>query len=177
TSRTNTQFALTANCTFMRPITPSSRASATVCRRMSVCTAASSEYGGSEQALSPECTPARSMCSMMPPITTSRPSLTASTSTSTASSRNWSMRTGCAGETHGQAERRLPPELDDDTARILPADQGDRIFERQRLEVELVRRVVVGAHGLGVAVDHDRLEAVIPKCQGRMDAAVVELDP
>ena len=30
-----------------------------------------SEYGGSEHAESPECTPACSMCSMMPPITTS----------------------------------------------------------------------------------------------------------
>ena len=33
-----------------------------------------SEYGGSEQALSPEWTPACSMCSMMPPITTRSPS-------------------------------------------------------------------------------------------------------
>ena len=43
-------------------------------------------------------TPARSMCSMMPPITTCVPSLTASQSTSIASSRNWSISTGCSGE-------------------------------------------------------------------------------
>ena len=79
-------------------MTPSSRASATVWRRISACTSASIEYGGSEQALSPECTPARSMCSMMPPMTTSVPSLTASTSTSMASSRNWSISTGCSGD-------------------------------------------------------------------------------
>ena len=43
TSRTNTRFALTANCTFMRPTTPSSRASATVYRRISAWASASSE--------------------------------------------------------------------------------------------------------------------------------------
>ena len=43
TSRTKTHFALTANWTFMRPTTQSSRASATVCRRISSCTSASIE--------------------------------------------------------------------------------------------------------------------------------------
>ena len=40
--------------------------------------------GGSEQAESPECTPACSMCSMTPPISTFLPSQIASTSTSIA---------------------------------------------------------------------------------------------
>ena len=44
---------------------------ATVCRRSSSCSSGDSEYGGSEHAESPECTPACSMCSMMPPMTTS----------------------------------------------------------------------------------------------------------
>src|SRR6056297_3097923 len=58
-----------------------------------------SENGGSEQLESPECTPACSMCSMMPPMTTILPSLTASTSTSIAWSRKRSSRTGESFET------------------------------------------------------------------------------
>ena len=46
-----------------------------------------SEWGGSEQAESPEWMPASSMCYMMPAMKTSSPSQTASTSTSTASDR------------------------------------------------------------------------------------------
>ena len=46
-----------------------------------------SEYGGNEQAESPECTPACSICCMMLPISTSSPSQMASTSTSTAPER------------------------------------------------------------------------------------------
>ncbi len=92
TSRMNTSSFFTANCTFIKPTTPSSRASAFACRRTSSSTASDSDSVGNEQALSPECTPARSMCSMMPPMTTSLPSLTASTSSSIASSRNLSTR-------------------------------------------------------------------------------------
>ena len=54
-------------------------------------------WGGSTQALSPECTPACSMCSMMPATRQLWPSATASTSTSVASSRNLSMRMGWSG--------------------------------------------------------------------------------
>ena len=56
-------------------------------------------FGGSEQPESPECTPACSMCSMMPPIRTSSPSHTASTSTSMATSRKRSSSTGLSLET------------------------------------------------------------------------------
>ena len=61
---------------------------------ISSCSSADSENGGSEHAESPECTPACSMCSMMPPMTTSVPSQTASTSTSIASFRKRSSSTG-----------------------------------------------------------------------------------
>jgi hypothetical protein len=87
-----------ANCTFMSPQTPSSRAMAMVWMRISSWSSRLSDQGGSEHALSPECTPAASMCSMMPPITTSFPSQIASTSTSIAWSRNLSISTGCSGE-------------------------------------------------------------------------------
>ncbi|MND06247.1 hypothetical protein D3C83_275170 [compost metagenome] len=46
-----------------------------------------SECGGSEQAESPECTPASSICSITPQMNTSLPSAIASTSTSMASRR------------------------------------------------------------------------------------------
>ena len=49
---------------------------------------------GSTHDESPECTPASSMCSMMPAIRTSSPSESASTSTSVASSRKRSISTG-----------------------------------------------------------------------------------
>ena len=44
---------------------------AAVCRFSSATVCADSEYGGSEQAESPECTPASSICSMMPAMKTS----------------------------------------------------------------------------------------------------------
>ena len=58
----------------MRPTTPSSRANFRVRSRISSRTSPESRYGGSTQAESPECTPASSMCCMMPPMTTSVPS-------------------------------------------------------------------------------------------------------
>ena len=78
----------------MRPTTFSPFAIAIVCSRSACCSSRDSECGGSEHAESPECTPACSMCSMMPPITTSVPSQIASTSTSIASLRKRSSSTG-----------------------------------------------------------------------------------
>ncbi len=94
TSSTYTVPFWIANWTFIRPTTDRPCAIATVCRRSSSCVSGDSEYGGSEHAESPECTPACSMCSMMPPITTSSPSHSASTSTSIASLRKRSSSTG-----------------------------------------------------------------------------------
>ncbi len=79
--------SFTAYCTFIRPLTPMAFARAFVWRRSSLTVWSVSECGGKEQALSPECTPASSICSMMPEIQTSSPSQTASTSTSEASDR------------------------------------------------------------------------------------------
>ena len=50
------------------------------------------------------------------------------------------------------------------------------VLERERLEVEAVRRVVVGRDGLRVAVDHDGLVAGLGQGQGGVHARVVELD-
>ena len=83
-----------ANCTFIRPRTFRALAISTVCRLISSTRTGDSEYGGSEQAESPECTPACSMCSITPPMTTRSPSHRQSTSTSMASFRKRSSSTG-----------------------------------------------------------------------------------
>ena len=53
---------------------------------------------------------------------------------------------------------------------------GEHVFEGERLEVEAVAGVVVGGDGLGIAVDHDGLVAVLAQGEGGVAAAVVELD-
>ena len=49
-------------------------------------------------------------------------------------------------------------------------------FERQRLEVEPIDRVVVGGDRFGVAVDHHGLEPLFAQRKCRVAAAIVELD-
>src|SRR5207245_1603513 len=132
------------------------------------------------------------MCSITPPMMTRSASAAASTSISIASSRNLSIRTGCAvaggrrgaqgrdarlPQGHRELERCLAAELDDDAERPLLLDDVQDVLEREGLEVEAIGGVVIGRHGLGVAVDHDRLHAKVPERERGVDAAVVELDP
>ena len=51
------------------------------------------------------------------------------------------------------------------------------IFGRQGFEKQQIARVVVGADGLGIAVDHDRLDADLAKRITCMATAVVKFDP
>ena len=83
-----------ANWTFISPFTLSAKAMASVWRFSSAMVSGLRLKGGSEHAESPECTPASSMCSMTPATNTVSPSHSASTSTSVARERYWSMRTG-----------------------------------------------------------------------------------
>ena len=69
-----------------------------------------------------------------------------------------------------------PPNCTMTPSRLLALDDAQHVLERQRLEVELVGGVVVGADRLRVAVDHDGLEAVFLQREGGVHAAVVELD-
>ena len=84
------------------------------------------------------------------------------------------------GQRLGELERRLAAELHDHADELararLDADDLEHVLGGQRLEVEAVRGVVVGRDGLGVAVDHDRLEAGLGEREGGVHAAVVELD-
>ena len=75
-----------------------------------------------------------------------------------------------------EPERRLAAELRHDADGLLAVAHGEHLLRRERLEVEAVRRVVVGRDGLGVAVDHHRLVAERAERLGGVDAAVVELD-
>ena len=79
-------------------------------------------------------------------------------------------------EGDGQPQRRLPAELHDHAVRPLHGDDLEHVLEGQRLEVEPVAGVVVRRDGLGVAVHHDRLDARLAQREGRVHAAVVELD-
>ena len=56
-------------------------------------------------------------------------------------------------------------------------DNLQHVFKRQWLEVQTIRRVIVSRDCLRVAIDHDGLKPVFTQCQGRMHAAVVELNP
>ena len=75
-----------------------------------------------------------------------------------------------------QFERRLPAELNDHAIGIFPIDDVQNLFQGQRLEVELVRSVVIRADSLRVAIDHDGLITVFFERKGGMHAAVIELD-
>ncbi len=95
TSSTETAPSFTAYWTLISPSTPSASAKRRVWASMVAITSRASVGGGMAQALSPLWTPASSMCSRTPPITTSPVrSRMASTSTSVASSRKRSIRAG-----------------------------------------------------------------------------------
>ena len=83
----------------------------------------------------------------------------------------------CCLERPGQLERSLSAELRHDTCGPLAVTDRQHLLDRERLEVEPVRHVVVGGDGLGVAIDHHCLVAELAERLGRVDAAVVELDP
>jgi hypothetical protein len=80
----------------------------------------------------------------------------------------------------GELQRGLAAELDDDAVQrallLFLGQDLEHVLVGQRLEIEPVGGVVVGRHGLRVAVDHDRLVARVLQREGGMAAAIVELD-
>ena len=76
----------------------------------------------------------------------------------------------------GQLQGGLPAQLHDHALGLLVLDDVVDVLPEDRLEVELVGRVEVRAHGLRVAVDHDGLVALLLGRQHAVHAAVVELD-
>ena len=80
----------------------------------------------------------------------------------------------------GQLERGLAAELGEHPQQParggLPVHHGLDVLEGERLEVEPVGDVEIGAHGLGVAVDQDGLHPLGADGLHRLHAAAVELD-
>ena len=73
-------------------------------------------------------------------------------------------------------QRRLPSVLHDYAVRLFDVHDFKHIFERQRLEIQPVGRIVVGRYRLRVAIDHDGLETVFAQRECCMHAAIVEFD-
>ncbi len=77
------------------------------CSSMLATISRGSECGGSTLELSPECTPASSMCCITPPMTQRLPSATTSTSISIASLRNSSTRIVCVPASRAASNARV----------------------------------------------------------------------
>ena len=75
-----------------------------------------------------------------------------------------------------QLKRSLAAERHHDAVGALDIDNVHDVLVGERLKVQAVRGVVVSRNGLGVAVDHDGLEAASRQCVARVHAAVIELD-
>ena len=79
-------------------------------------------------------------------------------------------------ERNRQIQGRLPAELHDHTIRLFRVIDVQHVLERERLEVQPVAGIVVRRNRLGVAVDHDRLDAIFLQRERCVAAAVIELN-
>ena len=75
-----------------------------------------------------------------------------------------------------QLKRGLAAERHHDAVGALNIDNVHDVLVGERLKVQAVGRVIVGRDGLGIAVDHDGLEAAGRQRVARVHAAVIELD-
>ena len=80
------------------------------------------------------------------------------------------------GQCPGQFQRCLAAELNDDALGLFNFNNFQHVLERQRLEIQAIRGVVIGRDGLGVTVDHDGLVTILTHRQGRMNTAIIELN-
>ena len=60
---------------------------------------------------------------------------------------------------HGQVVGNLTTHADDDATGLLQVHHVEHALQRELVEIEAVAHVIVGRHGLGVIVNHDRLIA------------------
>jgi hypothetical protein len=75
-----------------------------------------------------------------------------------------------------EVQRRLAAELRDGAPAFFALVNVQHVLERERLEKQLVARVVIGRDGFGIGIDHDGLEAVLLEREGGVDAAVIEFN-
>src|SRR5271157_2772667 len=76
----------------------------------------------------------------------------------------------------GKIKRSLSSKLDYYSERIFRLEYMKHVFQGHRLEEQLVRRVVIGAHCFRVGIHHDTLITLFTQGKGCMNAAVIELD-
>ena len=80
-----------------------------------------------------------------------------------------------AVQLHGEVVRYLSTHRDNDTTGLLEVHDVEHTLQRQLVEVEAVAHVVVGRHGLGVVVNHDRLVTQLAGSVDGVDRTPVEL--
>src|SRR5579859_13295 len=73
-------------------------------------------------------------------------------------------------------QRRLPAKLHDDALRLFAFDDGEHVFQCQRLKIQAVRSVVVGRNRLRIAIHHDGFETVFVQRIGSVAAAIIKLN-
>ena len=75
-----------------------------------------------------------------------------------------------------EIQRSLPAELHDHALRLFAVEDGENIFERERLEIEPVGGVVIGRDRFGIAIHHHGFEAVFLEREGGVAAAIIEFN-
>jgi len=80
------------------------------------------------------------------------------------------------GQVVGNVEGRLSAELDDHALGLFLFIDAEHVLHGEGFEIEFIRCIVIRRDGFGVAVHHDGLKSLVPQCEGRMDAAVIEFD-
>ena len=90
--------------------------------------------------------------------------------------RGTNNRYPCGLKRTRQVERRLPAKLNDYTFGFFQVNDLEYVLVGQRLEVQSVRRIVVGGDGFRVAVDHDGFVTVFAHRQRGVYAAIIEFD-
>src|SRR5471032_1964206 len=75
-----------------------------------------------------------------------------------------------------QLQRSLAAVLHDHAHRFFDGDDFQHVFQGQGLEIQAVGGIVIGRHGFRVAIDHDGFVAIFAHGEGRVHAAIVELD-
>ncbi len=79
-------------------------------------------------------------------------------------------------EAEREVQRRLAAELRDGAPAFFAFVNVQHVLQRERLEEQLVARVVIGRNGFRIRVDHDGFETVLLERERGVDAAIIEFD-
>ena len=81
-----------------------------------------------------------------------------------------------SGKFKGCLAAQLHHHTDQFTILLLGVEDFQHVLSRQRLEIQPVRRVIIGGDGFRVAVDHDGFEPGITKREAGVAAAIIKFD-